>query len=852
MKDNNRISSKWDIVKRSLSQTTRDFLGISPSCDPIQDFSLRRLRLASRRCGHLKCPAKIDVNKFDQVDYPIIDHRTDEDGIKYSEKLRNINIEKQPTLSKSSLDYRENQKLDVIRKLSRRQSVAEIAWDGLKNLRERLRDDRKIDTSTTAKHPFIYRSFRNEPTNLVCRTRSFTPSSLNDFRKPSSDQTTPTTIVTPVDVADGLDMRRLEKGTLPADSSYISDEVFFDYSPTIGNLSQTRHPINDSTKKIVDIKAQIYKRALGSITFSEPPERYKHYEPYHPRHIAEGDKITYSKPKPEHLAFSGMKRIGKDVIHKVMSKSSELNKRYIGQGMLMDLINDSGYNATKIWEDPNLVESIKRLEDYRPFFTYWITTIQIIVTIAALIIYGIGPWGFGLRQHEKILLKTSLSLEKAGFLEPENFWVGPTPFSLIHLGAKYAPCMRKDPVVWKEIELRHASENKTACCVRRDGSGCVQSARADCLDVQFFDWIKYSSSVGTVCGQDPNYCDNPKSTHLRPWPNDLTLWPVCKSKSKNEHVMTSKKEDNSRYGLENDETSYLLPPHMSCDIIGKPCCIGIRGVCIVTTQSYCSFVRGHFHGEANLCSQVDCLADVCGMLPFSTTLPTPQSKKHGVLQYRQQMVFKIVKIPDQIYRLWISLFLHAGLLHLCITVIFQLTLMRDLEKLCGPLRLGVLYFVSGMGGNLGSAIFLPDRADAGPSGSQFGVLACLLVELFQAWQILKSPSLALIKMLFLYTLLILLGFLPWIDNYSHVFGFVFGFLMSFCLMPYLTFGHFDKRRKLVTLILSAIGVVCLYTGLFIVFYGYPEASYSCKNCKYFDCIPLEPNFCNNHEILINL
>ena len=33
-----------------------------------------------------------------------------------------------------------------------------------------------------------------------------------------------------------------------------------------------------------------------------------------------------------------------------------------------------------------------------------------------------------------------------------------------------------------------------------------------------------------------------------------------------------------------------------------------------------------------------------------------------------------------------SLFLHAGLLHLLITVGLQLWLLRDLERLCGPVR----------------------------------------------------------------------------------------------------------------------------------------------------------------------
>lgn len=51
---------------------------------------------------------------------------------------------------------------------------------------------------------------------------------------------------------------------------------------------------------------------------------------------------------------------------------------------------------------------------------------------------------------------------------------------LIHLGAKFAPCMRKDAKIMKEIEKGREKERETACCIRNDDSGCVQSSQADC------------------------------------------------------------------------------------------------------------------------------------------------------------------------------------------------------------------------------------------------------------------------------------------------------------------------------------------------------------------------------------
>lgn len=51
---------------------------------------------------------------------------------------------------------------------------------------------------------------------------------------------------------------------------------------------------------------------------------------------------------------------------------------------------------------------------------------------------------------------------------------------LIHLGAKFAPCMRKDKNIMKEIEKWREKERETACCIRNDDSGCIQASKEQC------------------------------------------------------------------------------------------------------------------------------------------------------------------------------------------------------------------------------------------------------------------------------------------------------------------------------------------------------------------------------------
>lgn len=118
--------------------------------------------------------------------------------------------------------------------------------------------------------------------------------------------------------------------------------------------------------------------------------------------------------------------------------------------------------------------------DHRPYFTYWINTVQILVMCLTLICYGFGPIGIGMEQKSGQVLVTSLSLQQVQHQEPRNFWLGPRGDDLIHLGAKFAACMRRDYKILDVMAKTRRQERETACCIRNDDSGCVQSSQADC------------------------------------------------------------------------------------------------------------------------------------------------------------------------------------------------------------------------------------------------------------------------------------------------------------------------------------------------------------------------------------
>ncbi|KAM3964518.1 rhomboid-5 [Aphomia sociella] len=525
---------------------------------------------------------------------------------------------------------------------------------------------------------------------------------------------------------------------------------------------------------------------------------------------------------------SGSARINTPILESMADNS---NRRQFGLSALGKLIG-----ITFKTLDTGVTRQLDEYKDYRPYFTWWVSTAQTLVLLLSLLCYGFGPVGFGRHTHSGQVLVKTLSLQQVEWEEPASFWLGPRAADLIHLGAKFAPCMRRDARIARAIAALARRERDTACCIRNDDSGCVQSSKADCsirgliTKNTIETWKKWSTGnsgpggriSGSVCGLDPKFCEAPRSIAPHEWPDDITKWPICRK---------SVLDGSAAAGRAGHAAE-----HMACEVIGHPCCIGIHGKCVITTREHCDFVKGYFHEEASLCSQVSCLDDVCGMLPF--------------MRRRR---------PDQLYRAWTSLFVHAGLLHLAMTLALQFLFMRDLEKMAGPVRIALIYLGSGVAGNMASAIFEPYRAEVGPAGSHLGLLACLIVEVIAARHQLKHPQRALMKMIAIVLALLLTGFLPWIDNFAQLSGFIFGFLISYAVLPFLADERrtredeeekYERRRRrrmvwLVVCLILAAGIICALVALF-----YAAPAYECAACAYFTCLPFAPDMCASQDVRV--
>ncbi len=119
-------------------------------------------------------------------------------------------------------------------------------------------------------------------------------------------------------------------------------------------------------------------------------------------------------------------------------------------------------------------------------------TVQLVIMVVALAVYGFAPYAWDLIDTRDTVLESDGNYNVLMKREVGNVWAGPRQQDLVILGALYAPCMRWDFRLFREIEADRQRENSSSgCCVRRDRGGCFQADSVVTCSV---------SGCGCVCG----------------------------------------------------------------------------------------------------------------------------------------------------------------------------------------------------------------------------------------------------------------------------------------------------------------------------------------------------------------
>lgn len=74
-------------------------------------------------------------------------------------------------------------------------------------------------------------------------------------------------------------------------------------------------------------------------------------------------------------------------------------------------------------------KQLNSIDDSRPYFTYWIMSVQLIIMLLALLTYGFGEFGLQKVKISQPVLVNSLSIQEVSYFEPNNIWLGPRPVS---------------------------------------------------------------------------------------------------------------------------------------------------------------------------------------------------------------------------------------------------------------------------------------------------------------------------------------------------------------------------------------------------------------------------------------
>lgn len=91
--------------------------------------------------------------------------------------------------------------------------------------------------------------------------------------------------------------------------------------------------------------------------------------------------------------------------------------------------------------------------------------------------------------------------------------------------------------------------------------------------------------------------------------------------------------------------------------------------------------------------------------------------------------------------------------------------------------------LSGYAGFLFGGNLSPNLASVGASGSLYGILACVFIDLIFNFKLIQNRWRELIKFSLTVLVSFAIGLLPMIDNFSHIGGFIVGLLTGFLILP---------------------------------------------------------------------
>lgn len=170
-------------------------------------------------------------------------------------------------------------------------------------------------------------------------------------------------------------------------------------------------------------------------------------------------------------------------------------------------------------------------------------------------------------------------------------------------------------------------------------------------------------------------------------------------------------------------------------------------------------------------------------------------------------------LGGQWWRMFASMFLHFGIIHLFMNMLVLANIGMFMESLSGRVSYLILYVVAGLGGGAASLFWHPTTVSAGASGAVFGLYGGLLGFLVRHRNVINPDVLKSLRKgaLTFVGYNIIFGLTPGIDMAAHMGGLVTGFLLGLFLVVPRIPGRTDENapRYLQNVIALVIGAALI-------------------------------------------
>jgi rhomboid protease GluP len=196
--------------------------------------------------------------------------------------------------------------------------------------------------------------------------------------------------------------------------------------------------------------------------------------------------------------------------------------------------------------------------------------------------------------------------------------------------------------------------------------------------------------------------------------------------------------------------------------------------------------------------------------------------------------FGPLTLEGQSWRLWTSMFLHIGIVHLLFNMAALASIGPLTEKLLGNVRFAIVYVCAGLTGSMTSVLLHPMTNSAGASGAIFGVMGALLAIMVRP----ASRVPAGIAKTHRNTALIFIAYNVFyglshvgIDNAAHVGGLFSGAVLGWLLARPVVHEERDRDHHAHTSIIPGVAAAALLLWSFVQLISYPLPDHVVKRVQ---------------------